>query len=145
MSNTFKDYKMPDHLIEQKISQYNDLIISHQMKIRDLKRIQSERAAVRKHRAKMNNIADYYLSSYNEREKSTDFINKIMIELRCERSYAESIAAIVRRTVAKKDQAKRNAQIILLSERLKVVELASMYNLSRQQVHNILKDKPSYF
>ena len=88
---------------------------------------------------------------YKDRYKTlsgndTSLCTYISKDLMCTTAYARQIIDLIRKRIKKADLAKRNQQIILLSDFVSAPDLALKFDLTRQQIYNILKDiKSIYF
>lgn len=136
---------MPTHRILSEIRHQEAMISEAQDNLRTYNNILAERQRMKKHRHKLNSIADLYIRAYGY-EVCDNMIRRIQADFQESPAGARQIADIVRKRVKVHDMNKRNAQIILLSEHFSHSELADKFKLSRQQIHNIVvKGKSDYF
>jgi mevalonate kinase len=145
MSINYQLYKAPTSHLNQEIERFNEIIFHAESRILDIKRVKNSRKAMAEHRKRLNALAEQYISYYDPKRSKSEFIAKIRTILTCDTSYAEQVYEIIRKRVKSADTAKRNQKIVLLSEYMDKTKLARKFNLSRQQIHNIINDNRSTY
>jgi len=141
----FDHYRAPEAEIIGAIDYYKSLIhnlegqiIDCEMNISKFQNILDNRANLKRHRERLNKMACQYVEKF-ERTLTGAYLDEIMKEFSVPKKQAIEIADLIRRNTRKYELNKRNAQIVLLSERLSLSEIANDFGISRQMVHRIVK------
>lgn len=138
-------YRAPKSRLNTLIKQYESEALQAHNHAKLIRIILDDRKRTAKHREKLNSCAQDFCRKHHYKI-TDDLIKEIMAAFHCDEKYASSMADIIKRTVKNHDRRKRNAQILLLSERLPVAEIANDFDMSRQAVYKIIQqNKKDYF
>ena len=138
MRITLDLHRSPKWRLHKLRAHYEQTIEESQIAIRKIDSILSSREAQSKYKRQLKQYGMTYVN-FCENGLDRSLIEKIMHDLSCDENYALQVAEIAKKEYLRSERSKRDKRIVIMAEFMPKKEIAEKENLSRQQVHNILK------
>jgi hypothetical protein len=132
-------YRKTESELSRLLEFHENIINDSRRKAAAIKNTLASRKAARKHKERLK----HYAALYSDKAYDGNIerlIPQIQQDLSCGRTYARQILNIAVKMTKKEEINRRNARIVLMADFMSKTDIAKREGLTRQQVHNILKN-----